>query len=193
MGTRRRRTLLVALATVAGVCLVVAVLGYLLLSVEDPDGGLLFAATHPEALAPLAACAEAAREVTAYEGLPHQIEERELLEQERRENPTLRLRGFDFYEGPLEVGDGAAGELSRWLGERDNFREWNGPYKCGGFHPDYAVEWKGGGGRVLVLICLGCCEIRAYRGLLGVRPVQLHMSQDACRRVGELLKPSRKH
>jgi hypothetical protein len=81
-----------------------------------------------------------------------------------------------------------ASSISKWFGDPETFRDWRGEKKCGGFHPDYTVEWKKGAESVAVLICLSCHEIKAY---LGRRAVRLDVNTKAYNHVRQLLAPSR--
>jgi hypothetical protein len=180
MATPFRKLLWPSLAAGAGVLLLAV--GYYA-STSYPTTG----ATD---LAPFAALAEEAGSVTVYRGLPHQNNDREGLLRERRENATFRMHGFDFYREPLAVSDETAEALSRWFRDPDNFSDWQGEKKCGGFHPDLALEWKSGRDSVVVLVCLGCIEIQAHRPFR--RPVRLDMNREAYGQIRALLKSSRR-
>ncbi|MBK8913385.1 MAG: hypothetical protein IPM64_02085 [Phycisphaerales bacterium] len=101
--------------------------------------------------------------VVLYEGLPHQFFEERALEEELASRATVMLHGFPFYEEtlPLDVTDDralrdiacASGTFSAVSGDRLK--------KCGGFHPDYCVEWRSADGvAVRMLVCLGCSEAK---------------------------------
>lgn len=106
----------------------------------------------------------------------------------REESGPVRLYGFDFEEGTLTISTETAEELSKWFADPDSFRNWRGEKKCGGFHPDYAIEWKKGGKSVVVLLCLGCHEIIAHKGRSSVR---LDVNPKAYDHVESLLAPDR--
>lgn len=107
--------------------------------------------------------------LVVYEGLPHQNYERELLAQERKTKETLELKGYPFYREPLELSEDDAEQLSAVLAKPSTWRPFTGEKKCGGFHPDYAVEFRRGSGRYLVLLCFGCGEAKLFGPLQASR------------------------
>ncbi len=42
------------------------------------------------------------------------------------------------------------------------YKEFSGEKKCGGFHPDFAVEWQIGTAKYQALICFGCGEVKLF-------------------------------
>lgn len=97
-----------------------------------------------------------------YEGLPHPMYETVALAREKREKPTVDLHGFPFYREPLELKPGDGERLRALLGDPATFSPYSGEKKCGGFHPDYAVEWSAGDKVYRALICFGCFEARIH-------------------------------
>ncbi len=97
-----------------------------------------------------------------YEGLPHQMYEAQALEAERKEKPIITLHGFPFYRETLDLKPGDDERLKALLSDRRSFSPYAGEKKCGGFHPDYAVEWSAGGRTYQALICFGCFEAKIY-------------------------------
>ena len=59
--------------------------------------------------------------------------------------PTIQLSGFKFYREPLGLKDEDVRTLRGLLGNSSTYRSYSGEKKCGGFHPDYAVEWSSNG------------------------------------------------
>ena len=97
-----------------------------------------------------------------YEGLPHPLFEQELLKSERRSKKTVELEGFPFYAPPLAPDDAVVESLRRRIsGLRLRDRPM-GLKKCGGFHPDSALEWDVGADQYLLLLCLRCSEAKLY-------------------------------
>ncbi len=125
-----------------------------------------------------------------YEGLPHPMYEHEALEAEKKAKPTVPLHGFPFYRETLDLKPGDEERLKAILGDRASFAVYSGEKKCGGFHPDYAVEWATRGQTYQALICLGCWEIKVYgpkgETIYDIRP-------DARDRLKPLLEPYRKN
>jgi hypothetical protein len=101
---------------------------------------------------------------------------------------TIELHGYDFYEEKLTIDDETAEQLSEWFRDPESFYAWSSEQasekKCGGFHPDYVIEWKKDDESVVVLVCLGCCEIKAY---FGRRAVRLNIRGEAHIHVRRLL------
>jgi hypothetical protein len=113
------------------------------------------------------AFAEAVRRangVVLYEGLPHQLFEKRLLEEERRTKAVVEWGGYPFYQEPLALSARDAQRLAEVLGDPAAYQPWKGEKLCGGFHPDYAVEWHVGARRYRALICLGCGEFMLSGG-----------------------------
>ncbi len=52
--------------------------------------------------------------------------------------------------------------LKTLLSDPGSYAAYSGEKKCGGFHPDHAVEWTAGGRTYQVLICFGCFEAKIY-------------------------------
>ena len=103
-----------------------------------------------------------ADKVVLYEGLPHQLFESRLLEEERRTKEVQELNGYPFYQEPLALTGEDAKRLSEILGASATYEPFSGEKRCGGFHPDYAVEWQVGADRYRVLICFGCKEVKSF-------------------------------
>jgi hypothetical protein len=129
-----------------------------------------------------------------YEGLPHQFYEDEALAKELKTKETVQLHGFPFYHEPLDLKDGDGEKLKDLLG-----RSWTYQSKpegisvaptCGGFHPDYAVEWSHMDRLYRILICFGCHEVRVY-GPQGTRFYDIRSG--AYGRLEKLLGPYRKN
>jgi hypothetical protein len=112
--------------------------------------------------APEAATLKQADRLVLYEGLPHQMYEPESLAAERKAKPTVTLHGFRFYREALELKPGDSERLKALVGDPHSFSAYSGEKKCGGFHPDYAVEWSAGGQTYQALICFGCFEAKIY-------------------------------
>src|SRR5262245_61259592 len=101
-------------------------------------------ATH----ASFAAAVRKADVVALYEGLPHQMFEEQLLAEELHTKQTIRLQGYPFYQEPLPLKEADAKQLTELFCNPRSFRpiRATGIYvkACGGFHPDYCIEWRNG-------------------------------------------------
>ena len=104
---------------------------------------------------------QAAR-LVLYEGLPHQMYEHQALEAEKKAKPTVTLHGFPVLSRDPRTEARRRRALKDLLGDPASFEPYSGEKRCGGFHPDYAVEWSAGGQTYQALICLGCWEIKIY-------------------------------
>ena len=101
--------------------------------------------------------------VVVYEGLPHPDYEAGVYRDELKKQATVHLEGFDFYRNPLTLSNEDSRALVAVLGASETYQSYGGEKKCGGFHPDYAVEWEAGGTVYRCLICFGCSEARVGR------------------------------
>jgi hypothetical protein len=139
---------------------------------------------------PASASISQSRLITLYEGLPHQFYEPKALLAEKKAKQTVELNGFTFYGETLELKAGDAEELKALLAGSRSFVPFTEEKKCGGFHPDYAVEWSVGGETYRCLICLGCLEARIH-GPGGV--TEYDIENAAFKRLKQLLVPYRKN
>ena len=101
--------------------------------------------------------------LTVYEGLPHPMYEEEAFREELRTKETTEFLGFPFYREPLDLKPEDVEALCEALGDGSTYKTYGGEKKCGGFHPDYAVEWSVEGKVYRCLICFGCVEVRESR------------------------------
>ncbi|HEU5297191.1 MAG TPA: hypothetical protein VFU71_20590 [Burkholderiaceae bacterium] len=100
------------------------------------------------------------RDFVLLEGLPHQHWESELLATEMRAKAFVKLSGFPFYRDTLSMSSEDRQRLSHVLCDPETYSPFGGEKACGGFHPDYAVEWCPDGMVWRALICYGCGEIK---------------------------------
>jgi hypothetical protein len=128
--------------------------------------------------------------VKLYEGLPHQMFEANLLAQERQTKPIREIHGYPFYEVPLEPSKQDVERLSALFGDSTNFKPFSGEKRCGGFHPDYAVEWQNGQDGYVALICFGCAEAKLFGPGVASRHDLTGRADEALK---ELLKSHRKN
>lgn len=134
-----------------------------------------------------------AQKVVLYEGLPHQRFESQLLEKERRTKAVQELNGFLFYKVALELKEGDAKHLTEVFGNPSQLGRIPDPRfqkACGGFHPDYAVEWHQGAKRFRALICFGCADARLYGPALSAA---YDLDANVDKNLGSILKGYRKN
>lgn len=105
------------------------------------------------------------RELVILEGLPHQGWEQGLLESEQASKDTTKIHGFHFYSKAITPTDSDLKSLISAITNESSIVEWGGMKLCGGYHPDYVVQWRDSQGYLYqALICFGCHEIKLYGG-----------------------------
>ena len=101
------------------------------------------------------------------------------------------MQGYPFYQEPLEVTPDDLAVVQTTLGDPANYVvHYGGEKKCGGFHPDYAVEWQVSGTAYLVLVCFGCGEMMVVNQFSDAR---YDMDPYAREQLRSILKPYRKN
>jgi hypothetical protein len=131
-----------------------------------------------------------ADQMIVYEGLPHQLFEANALERERREKPILELREFPFYRESLKLTDRDKRLLKHYLCSPWSYEPLGPPASCGGFHPDFAVEFRTGTETYQVLLCFGCGEVYTFGS--GIKS-ENNLSERAKQELQRLLLPYHKH
>ena len=131
-----------------------------------------------------------ANRATLYEGLPHQFFEQSSLDKELKGKKTVRFGDFPFYQETIPLKDKDFVTLQSIFGNIDEFKPYSGEKKCGGFHPDYCIEWYADDLLCRVLVCFGCGEIKAYCRKTGVH---CDVASGVDDRLVETLKPYRKN
>jgi hypothetical protein len=138
----------------------------------------------------LAVAIAKADRVILYEGLPHQTFEQQLLQEELKNKKTVKLNDFPFYTETLSLKDADAKSLKALFIEAAAFKQYSGPKRCGGFHPDYALEWHVGKDVYRAQICFGCQEVKIF----GPKSeVHCDMRPDTNKQLQATLKPYRKN
>ena len=131
-----------------------------------------------------------AERVSLYEGLPHQFYETELFKKEKLEKPTVEFGGDLFYRDPVDLKYADKAELRDLIGNPDSFQKFVAEKKCGGFHPDYAVEWRNDADKWICLICFGCGEAKILHDKVETR---FDLEMKARKQLKALLGPYRKN
>jgi hypothetical protein len=111
---------------------------------------------------PLAALIAKADKTVLYEGLPHQMWEKDVLAKEKKEKKTIDFNGFPFYAEPIEVKDADRKECTKLLSDPASLKEFVANKRCGGFHPDWCLEWRTGEEVVRCQVCFGCRQVKFY-------------------------------
>ncbi|MDB5386807.1 MAG: hypothetical protein JWM11_2453 [Planctomycetaceae bacterium] len=132
--------------------LAVAVAGYYVCFVPNAE------------LAPHLRSLRHAGQLTVREGLPHERYEHELLESELRTKQTIENHGFPFYAKSQVISSDDVSKIKRILLNPWAYRGItpNTTKSCGGYHPDYAVEWTDSDGKRQIQLCFGCLEVKLY-------------------------------
>ena len=103
----------------------------------------------------------AAPMITLFEGLPRPDTEPDAFKAAKDGTVPVIERGeYSFYEEPLRLNTEEQATLRRILGDPKTYTKWAGEKKCGGFHPDYAVEWQDGDHMRTTMICFTCSELK---------------------------------
>jgi hypothetical protein len=103
-----------------------------------------------------------AGEVLLYEGLPSEFWEPEWRARELREKETIRLQGYAFYDEAQQMPAKEAAALTVLLSASESYARYNSRKSCGGFQPEYCLEWTTGEASTEVLISLECVEVKLY-------------------------------
>ncbi len=128
--------------------------------IEIPPGDSL--ETFTQNIEPLVAGIAKASSVILYEGMNRQLSESESIDRGILYKNPMILRGFAFYETPIPVINEDSATLIALCGTSQTFGRYAGPKFCGGFHPDWCVEFIAGQDVYQVLVCFGCREARLY-------------------------------
>lgn len=93
-------------------------------------------------------------ELELYEGVPRDPSR-------ARAEPTITIDGETYYKTPTMVRDDDAHRLGRAMRSPEHYKSHVEGKKCGGFHADYGVVWRGTAGKQRVHFCFGCGELRS--------------------------------
>jgi hypothetical protein len=128
--------------------------------------------------------------MSLYEGLPSEFWEPQLREEELRRKSTVSLHGYRFYEETLALQPADAEKLTELFSAKASFKRYGGAKKCGGYGPDYCVEWKSSESATQALVCLECGEVKMF----GSRSeLYCDFGQEAVERIQRVLQPYRKN
>ncbi|WP_193211719.1 hypothetical protein [Luteolibacter marinus] len=122
------------------------------------------AGAHPHEEPPVEASQEeraaitGSKVLTVSEGLPHPAKEPHLYPAEEKRRDTRKLADFPFYKPDLKPDAGRVDRLRKLLADPGSYLEWK-QKRCGGFHPDWSVNWRAGRKEIHALICFGCQDI----------------------------------
>jgi hypothetical protein len=146
--------------------------------------------TNFDRLADILGGISSAGEVLLYEGLPSEFWEPELRARELRQKETVRLQGYPFYDEAQQMPATDAAALTVLLSARESFARYNSRKSCGGFQPEYCLEWTTGEAGTQALISLECGEVKLYgpRGEL-----YCDLAAAAVQKLKQVLSPYQKN
>jgi hypothetical protein len=136
------------------------------------------------------AAIKTASKIVLYEGLPHQAFDHDLLREELKSKETVTLDEFPFYAETFEWKPGDAEKVTSVFQSPKSFNPFLGEKLCGGFHPDYCIEWQVGSEVYRAQICFGCHEIKVYGPEL---LVHCDISKQGYEQLKEILGPYQKN
>jgi len=97
-----------------------------------------------------------------WEGLPHPFFEPDNFKQELRKETFFVLHGYHFYRETLQTTRDDGRWLMKLLCRPTTLLGFSGAKDCGGFHPDYGIEFLRGDVRLQFLLCFGCGEAKVF-------------------------------
>lgn len=130
-----------------------------------------------------------AEKLVIYEGLPHQ-KLTELVDAERKAKKTLVLDGFYFYADPITPTPKDTWILRELAAKFETYRPYGGPKFCGGYHPDWCLEWGEGKSVQRLFLCFGCREAK-FDG--GDKPVMADLRKKSYEAFTDTLTMYRKN
>ena len=147
---------------------------------------------HPHEDLPVDASEEArqalakAKTFTLAEGLPHPSKESDLFTTQAQRKDTQQITGFFFYKPDQKIDPGTTDKLRQIIANSDNLTEWKEHKTCGGFHPDWSLNWRRGWSKDRALICFSCEEIIYISGDYQLR---YNLTPTAAKQLKSLLNP----
>lgn len=97
--------------------------------------------------------------LSLYEGLPHDWVEADLFAEELRTKSAVYLEDYPFYQEVRQLAPGDTEQLTALFLVEEAFTPWTDWKRCGGFHPDFGLEWMVEGETYRALFCFGCDEV----------------------------------
>ena len=146
-------------------------------------------ADHLAALPLFTASAARAETWFIWEGLPHPVSQKALFEKEKLRASVATLHDEPFYSRAAPVSAQSRAELQALLASPGTYIAYRGAKFCGGFHADFAIEWRANDRVYRALVCFGCHEL-----LLASDDITLlcDLPDASVLRLGALLAPYRR-
>lgn len=92
--------------------------------------------------------------------MPHPGEFRKSYADELKTKSVTTLNGHSFYTEFLQISEADLKTLNTILQDDSTYELFEGEKKCGGFHPDYAIQWHARFTSYRALLCFGCGEVK---------------------------------
>lgn len=124
-----------------------------------------------------------------WEGLPHPTFEPKTFVQEMQKKTSFILNGYHFYRDSLQTTRDDGRELMKLLCRPTTLLAFSGEKDCGGFHPDYGVEFLRDDVLYQFLLCFGCGEAKVFG--LG-HELRHNLADPALVALQDLLRPYRR-
>jgi hypothetical protein len=103
-----------------------------------------------------------AGDLLLYEGLPSEFWEPQLRQKALKEEETIALHGYAVYDDARQLPAEEADPLTSLLSTKESFAPRRAGKACGGFQPEFCLEWTGGGAATQALISLECGEVKLF-------------------------------
>src|SRR5262245_16010834 len=101
-------------------------------------------------------------DLVLYEGLPSEVWEPHLRQKALKEEETIVLHGYAVYDDAQQLPTEDAGSLTVLLSTNESFAPYRAGKACGGFQPEFCLEWKVDGAATQALISLECGEAKLF-------------------------------
>jgi hypothetical protein len=72
---------------------------------------------------------------------------------------TIKFHDYPFYKSEIAIKKHDAEKLQSIATDPASYRIKGPPKLCGGYHPDWCVEWQDGDNVYRALLCFGCGEV----------------------------------
>jgi hypothetical protein len=138
----------------------------------------------------LAAGIAQADKAALFEGTPHPLDEKKHYDEEMRTAKFKKFFGIPFYPDPTPLSAEVNGKILKVLLKDKTLVPYTGDKKCGGFHADWCLEWRGDDGVARCMLCFSCYEARVFGPKSSL---QCDIDPSAIPELRAILTPFREH
>jgi hypothetical protein len=138
----------------------------------------------------LAAGIASANKAALFEGTPHPFEEKDHYDAEMRTRKFKLFFDIMFYPDPTPLSAEINDKIKKVLLREGTLIQYTGDKKCGGFHADWCLEWRGDEGVTRCMLCFGCDEARVFGPKSSL---QCDIHPKAAPELRAILTPFREH